>query len=697
MLLIGKIKLSQLQKTYVNDELVFQQRHFYFLKWNNTKRKEKYMQLSKIRIKNYRLLIDAELEVDKKTTLIVGRNNTGKTSCIDCINTVLSGKDFSYDDYPLEKRKEFFDLIAKFMSKEISFTEFCDNLSIISIEFLVDYSTDGTEDNLGALSPFIIDVDLDTTEALIRVEYRVKADEKVLWNLLEESFYTDGVYSPNDEEAHDIIVSNFTKIFELKIYAINPNNIEDKQLKIYKELTELFPFYSIPAERTLGEDGGQNNTLGPLISSFFDVNEEDLNPNVAVEVIKLRQIIEDANKDLQKQSNEILSSIVSSAIGFGYPNGEELQLGVITQLKIDDQIKNQTKLSYTSGISGESLPSTHNGLGYKNLIKMEFLLAAFSKDVEKHGEACIPLLFIEEPESHMHPQMQHAFAGYLETFLEKISNIHIQTFLTSHSAHIANTMDFSKIRYAQKTTSGVIYKNLHSFAKSNANNMDFIKKYLTLSRCDLFFADKIIFVEGASERLLLPDVISKCEKAGMFDTQIYKLPAQYYTLIEIGGAYAYKFIPFVNFLGIPCLILTDIDSMKDGRTKSVVSEGKITSNSTLKWLMRKIKSLPENDSTKLDLADIISLTAEQKTHGKCHIEFQTKENGLCGRSLEEAIMNVNRNHYGLTGTVTEYLLEFKEKSKTDFALNLICGCPDYEIPQYIKDGLTWLNEQKVLE
>ena len=43
------------------------------------------MQLSKIRIKNYRLLIDAELEVDPKTTLIVGRNNTAKTSCFSCI------------------------------------------------------------------------------------------------------------------------------------------------------------------------------------------------------------------------------------------------------------------------------------------------------------------------------------------------------------------------------------------------------------------------------------------------------------------------------------------------------------------------------------------------------------------------------------------------------------------------------------
>ena len=196
---------------------------------------------------------------------------------------------------------------------------------------------------------------------------------------------------------------------------------------------------------------------------------------------------EKANKNVQKQSDEILSAVVNSSIGFGYPNIEELKLGVTTQLSIDDQIKNQTKLSYISGTANESLPSSYNGLGYKNLIKMEFLLAAFAKDIEKRGVACVPLLFIEEPESHMHPQMQTAFATYLEKFLGKLSNVQIQTFLTSHSAHIANTMEFAKVRYAQKSNAGVIYKNLNTFAQANSDNVNFIRKYLTLTKCDLFF------------------------------------------------------------------------------------------------------------------------------------------------------------------------------------------------------------------
>lgn len=644
------------------------------------------------------MLIDAKLDVDAKTTLIVGRNNTAKTSCSSCINTVLQGSDFSYNDYPLSKRESLHNLFLQFMEKKLSYEDLCEKIETISVEFLVDYSLDDPDVKLGALSPFIIDVDVDTTTALIRVEYQLKIDENKLWELFKESCYSDGKFSPQTEEMHDVLANNFTKLFGLTIYAVNPKNLEDRQVKSHRELEDLFPYYPIPAERILGEDGTQKNeSLSSLVADYFNLSEEELTPDIAEKVKELRSVVDSANKDVQKESDRILSDLVNKAVGFGYPNIEELQLGVTTELKIDDQIKNQTRLSYSAGTGGESLPSTHNGLGYKNLIKMEFLLAAFARDVEKKGEACIPLLFIEEPESHMHPQMQHAFAEHLENFLAKITTIHIQTFLTTHSAHIANTMDFSKIRYAQKSKSGVVYKNLDVFAKENADNMDFIKKYLTLSRCDLFFADKIIFVEGASERLMLPDMIEKCEKEKLFDSEKYKLPAQYYALIEIGGAYAYKFIPFADFLGLPCLILTDIDSMIDGRTKAVVSKGKTTSNATIKWWMRKIKGIPQNSKDMISLADINSATDAEKTLGKCHIEYQTLENGICGRSLEEAVMNVNRNHYGLVDPVAEEDLDFTEKSKTDFALNLICNNPNYSIPQYIKNGLIWLNKQRVLE
>ena len=57
------------------------------------------MHLASVRIRNYRLLVDAELEVDSATTLIVGRNNTAKTSLFSFIKGILEGGPFGFDDY----------------------------------------------------------------------------------------------------------------------------------------------------------------------------------------------------------------------------------------------------------------------------------------------------------------------------------------------------------------------------------------------------------------------------------------------------------------------------------------------------------------------------------------------------------------------------------------------------------------------
>lgn len=640
--------------------------------------------------------MNTELDVDKNITIIVGRNNTAKTSFFDCIKTVLKGMTFSYNDYPLFKRKTLLESVKSFVEEKLSYVEFCEKLEIISVEFHIDYSLDDEEESLGALSPFIIDLDSDTTTALIRVEYKLKLDEKELRNLFGSSTDEDPI---KEVDISDVLRDSFSKLFEPVIYAVNPKNKNDRQIKKIQELQDLFTLCVIPAERRLGEDGSQNSSLSKLISDFFDNREEDLDPGIAKEILELRSVVALANKKVQVESERILSQLVKDTIGFGYPNAEDLQLGVNSELNIDEQVKNNTELSYVSEDVGESLPNTYNGLGYKNLIKIEFILAMFAKDIKHHGSGCIPLLLIEEPESHMHPQMQRAFAEYLDNFLEKISETSIQTFLTSHSPQIAYSVNFLKIRYAKKYQNKVSYKDLRNFSKSE--KFEFIKKYLTLARCDLFFADKVILVEGASERLLIPDMIEKCEKDGLFDSQKVKLSSQYYTLIEVGGAFAHIFIPLIEFLGIPCLILTDIDSIakKNRNGKMVpgsvpVSEGTGTSNETLKWWIRHNKKLSDEDKTEIKLDEVIQMSQEDKTRGKCHIEFQTKENGRCGHSLEESIRNVNLKHYKLNEDATEEDLEFTGK-KTDFALELLTW--EYRIPEYIKSGLKWLNDQAVQE
>lgn len=646
------------------------------------------MQLSKIKIQNYRLLVDAEVDVDPQTTVIVGRNNTGKTSFFTCILYALRCNSFSYDDYPLEKREDLLHKFMDFMKGDISFEDLSKQIAVISVDLFIDYSEESPTDNLSTLSPFIIDVDVDTEIAQIRVEYELRKDAEKLLSRFFQAVLPNGVEITQDD-IRDMMRNNFSNLFKPVIYAVNPRNPEERQQKTPGELSDLFHIWSIPAERSLGESDKQQNSLTSLISTFFDMQEEDIEPELLENLRSLREIINSSNKDIQKRCDEILSVLVDKIVGFGYPQSEELKLGVQSKLAIDDQLKNQTRLSYITDASKDSLPETYNGLGYKNLITIAFRLASYAREWKKYPSPCITLLFIEEPESHMHPQMQHSFAAYLEDYVSKISPTSVQIFLTSHSAHIVNTIKFSKIRYAQRTLNRITYKDLNYFYHQDKDNAEFIQKYLTLTKCDLFFADKAIFVEGTSERLLIPHMIDKRTD--------FQLQHQYYTLIEIGGAFAYKFIPFIEFLDIPSLIITDLDPVDKTGHAVLVSQGESTSNATIKWWFKQVKHIDQKDRSLISLRDIMALSLEEKTIKNYHIEFQTIENDFCGRSLEESIRNVNREFYQLPKEIEEEDLTFKEKSKTDFALNLISENENYNIPEYIRSGLKWLNDQKVLK
>ena len=82
--------------------------------------------------------------------------------------------------------------------------------------------------------------------------------------------------------------------------------------------------------------------------------------------------------------------------------------------------------------------------------------------------------------------------------------------------------------------------------------------------------------------------------------------------------------------------------------------------------MRKLKNISEK--SKISLPDVIALKDDEKTMDKCHLEFQTEEQGLCGRSLEEAIRNVNRTHYGLSSDASEAEIEFERKKQDWFCI-----------------------------
>ena len=84
-------------------------------------RKKKKMYLRKIEIKNYRLWKEATIELEQGSTVIVGKNNTGKTSFIDIIQRIIKNAKISFNDYPLNERKSLYEKIRNYLNGTLTF------------------------------------------------------------------------------------------------------------------------------------------------------------------------------------------------------------------------------------------------------------------------------------------------------------------------------------------------------------------------------------------------------------------------------------------------------------------------------------------------------------------------------------------------------------------------------------------------
>ena len=693
------------------------------------------MKLKKVEITNFRLLKDISgdraMNIDANTTVLVGKNNAGKTSFSYIFEIFLNknGK-LSLDDFSIQCYKEFEDIYLEY-EKIKGDKEKVEDFLIkakkstpsINLILTIEY---GKEDNWSNIRSLLTSLD-NSNEIKIIFKYGVENTKKFYDELSKRIKTKD-----KKETFIEVLKKIYDKYFIMTIYPYSSDEYHEKIT--VNEINKIISTCFIAAQRNVEDSNSSSNSkLSSIFQKEYKVYKKNDEDEENTKVQKLDNALDKANGDINRQLEEFFKSFTQSFSTFGYPNIEGMEV-ILKSNVVATNIFNSISLFYKN--NKHLLPEKYNGLGYSNLIYIVSQIMNFkSKLMENPTD--LNLIFIEEPEAHMHPQLQSTFIKKLNEFL-KINHINAQVILTTHSSHIVSDGEFNTIRYFCKKDNVTSIKDLMDFKPNNKEEIiNFLKQYMTLVKCDMFFADKIVLIEGTCERLLMPVFIEKVDGILKGNKDVKPLSEQYIAVIEIGGAYMLKFKEFIEFLGIKTLIITDIDSCeekdildengqvqkhKNDNVKTKIEKEEITTKN-IKQLISTNETLCKWIPNEKSIQGLLSKKKSELVCGNVAVVYQRKykftgkKNKVkCGRTFEEAFIidNAkyifdNKEHLGsvknnlkdytkyedvFANSYSIYQYIDRNKKKTEFTFDLLyVNKEEWNVPEYIKEGLEWLSRE----
>lgn len=663
------------------------------------------MHIESVEIKNFRLLADATLALEGQTTVIVGRNNSGKTSLSEIMKRLMTDANASFhlEDFSSVSYEGF---CRAFAAKNAGEDDRMVRDLLPAIELRVRFHYSPDRGDFGPLAPFVVDLDPDCDQALVVIRYELK-DGAIA------TLFEDQPQEALTDETRPVFFralrERLPRYFGVTIRAEDPNDATNWRTIPPASLRHLVKTGFINAQRGLDDmTSRESDVLAKVLENMFSTaSSEAADEGDQAIAGALTNAVRDIQTKLDQDFSGQLANLLPTLKSFGYPGlgGQELQTE--TTLDVKRLLSNFTKVRYT-GFGGVTLPESYNGLGVRNLIFILLQLVSFYKAYRAETIAPgVHVIFIEEPEAHLHPQMQEVFIRQLANIAKQLvedaadgAAWPVQFVVSTHSSHIANEAGFESIRYflsaaAPSAPSGVRQTKIKDLRTGLTDKPEsekrFLHQYMTLTRCDLFFADKAILVEGLSERLMLPIITAKLEEA---DPNAPKLSSQYTSIIEVGGAYAHRFVDLLEFLELRSLIITDLDAtVTSGGVACAVHQGMATSNAC-------IKSWFEEDP--LTLAAVTAKLDTDKCKGRSRITYQCPETpgGPCGRTFEDAFILANAPKFDITGVDADELeLAAQGKAatfkKSDFALTYAIEDQEWVAPKYLTDGIRWLASEDV--
>ncbi|MBS5673020.1 MAG: AAA family ATPase [Lachnospiraceae bacterium] len=679
---------------------------------------ERVMYLKSLRISNFRKFgtnnnviefVDAQgyekykcsekFNIATTTTLIVGKNNVGKTTVIEVLDKLINReRAFKATDFNFIYLRELLSTYSLEVGE-------LDKVKLPCMEFIVEIGLDkGNDDLITNIIPFMLLEDVEKGKLDIKIRYEVREAEelrKEIENLFAQQY------------PRDLLFNKFLELLDKTPYVVNYYNKNDQQVDFtLKDLIELRPIKAniIEGDRCLSK------AFNKIVKYRYNVSLNQGEKTLEAEIIKINGKLSSSIKNKHtKPINETLKKIVSD---------DKMKVQLRADLSFQKFLDDLVRYEYVE--KDISIPEDQFGLGYTNLM---MIIAELMEYMERYPDdsfnSKINLISIEEPETFMHPQMQELFIKNINdaiiALLEiKHKNVNSQLIITTHSPHILNSKvhsgnTFNNINYMTVLSNYTNVINLNDEkivpdSKNIEDDLKFLKKHIKYKVSELFFSDAVILVEGLTEYTLLPYYLEADEKLNKY----------YVSIFNINGAHALVYRKLLQELGIPVLIITDLDIKREKWEKGEDNKNKrngfqqishldnrITTNETLKYFNHNKDSIQ-------DLREYIE-------EDNIIVVYQGKISYYYATSFEEAYILTNYNNDILNATLKKlrrniykdivgnkeyrnnrknsYKWQCKlEKSKSDFANELLYRILTTEkeipkLPKYIQNGFNILAKK----
>lgn len=469
-----------------------------------------------VRVNGFRGLKNIEINLEP-TTVLTGMNNAGKTSFLKALQVILGNRQFlSFDDFYIEDNS---------------------SISTITIDVLIVPLNEDDSKNFSEDWEILFTTDRIKTTAdgdFVPLRTIVRFDEVRNSPIVKQYILEDWVD------------------FEFGEPKINWYDLDNGNENSYR--FEEMPFFYMDAQRDILEDIRlKSSYIGKMLSKI-EYSPEDIE-EIESQIKLLNESAVEKSEILTIVKNALteLNSAMNSSSG-------GVEITPFTK-KIRDLNKGLT-INYGDG--DNSFLMEYHGMGtrsWSSLLTLKAFIELFNINSLQNDTVFFPIVAIEEPESHLHPNAQKKLYSQINSFKG-------QKIISTHSPYIASVANLGEIRSFYKND--LVRIGALPMLEFNAEDVRKINRQVISTKGEVFFSKCIVLGEGETEEQALP----------IFFEKYFNVSSIEYGIDFIGvGSYG-NYLPFIRFaeaLNIPWFILSDND--QTGTVKTSVLKQLTTSGS----------------------------------------------------------------------------------------------------------------------